>query len=152
MPTPLLRNAVGTAVQVTTANAVANNAYANVADRLRLNPGVGGSGHAGALLADFRLTSVVFGAAPTTGALQLVAVDRDTAGNAGPTPASTILPRPVGTFTPSPTTGNASTGWIMAINAVALSPDADYYLYNNGTGVSLGAGCVLTAQCWSPGT
>lgn len=149
MGTPIVRNNVGSAVAVTSANAVASNAYANVADRLRITTSSGGN--LGALLADFRLTSVTFGAAPTAGAIQLYAVDRDGSGTAGPTPASTILPRLVGTFSPQPNTGNASTGWIMALNNVPLSPDCDYYLYNNGTGQSLSAGWVLTAQPWSPG-
>ena len=151
MTTPILRNAIGSAVARTFANAVANNAYANVADAVRLNPGVSGSNHLGALLADFRLTSVTFASAPVVGALQLIRVDRDFAGNIGPTPSATLLGTPVGTFSPQPTTSNASTGWIMGLDNVALTPDADYWLLNNGTAVSLNSGCVLTAQCWSPG-
>lgn len=146
MPTPILHNVIGSNITVTAANAVANNAYANSADKLTINnTGL-------ALLADFRLTSVAFATAPVTGALQLFAVDRDFAGNAGPTPASTNSPRFVGSFSPSPNTGNAATGWVMSLNAVALTPYTDYWLYNNGTAQSLNSGWVLTAQLWSPGT
>lgn len=148
--TAALRTSVGSAISRTYANSVANNAYSNSADAIRIKPGVSGAGELGALLADFRITSVTFSAAPTTGVIQLVAVDRDLSANAGPTPASTMRPRLIGTFSPQPQTSNASTGWIMSLNSVALSPDADYYLYNNGTGVNLTA-AVLTAQCWSPG-
>lgn len=147
----IIRTNVGTTVSRTYANAVANNAYSNSADVIRLNPGVAGSNHLGALLADFRLTGVTFASAPVTGVLQLVRVDRDLAGNQGPTPSATLLGTPVGTFSPMPTTSNTLTGWVMGINAVALSPDADYWLFNNGTAVSLSA-CTLTAQCWSPGS
>ena len=146
MPTPLLRDVIGSNIVVTAVNAVANNAYANSADKLQINnTGL-------ALLADFRLTSVTFATAPVGGALQLFAVDRDFSGNAGPTPAGTLLARYVGTFTPSPTTSNASTGWIMGINSVPLSANTDFWLYNNGTAFSLNSGWVLTAQLWSPGT
>lgn len=149
--TTILRSAVGSAVTRAFANAVANNAYANAADAIRLNPGVPGSDHLGALLADFRLTGVTFASAPVTGVLQLVRVDRDFAGNQGPTPSATLLGTPVGTFSPMPAASNALTSWIMGIDAVALVPDADYWLFNNATAVSLSA-CTLTAQCWSPGT
>ena len=144
MPTPILRNNVGSPIVVTAANAVANNAYANSADKLRIqNTG-------NALLADFRLTSATFGTAPVGGVMTIVAVDRDFAGNAGPTPASTMLGK-VYPFTPSPSTSNASTSWVMACNNVPLSADCDYWLFNNGTGFSLNTGWVLTAQPWSPG-
>ncbi len=149
MPT-ILRSAIGSAVSRIFANAVANNAYANAADAIRLNPGVAGSDHPGALLADFRLTGVTFSAAPVKGALQLVRVDRDFAGNQGPTPSATLLGTPVGAFSPMPTVSNALTGWIMGIDSVALAPDADYWLLNNDTAVNVTA-CTLTAQCWSPG-
>ena len=147
----LLRNTIGSDVSVTSANAIANLAYANIADTIRLNPGVIGSDHLGALLADFRLTGVTFASAPVTGVLQLIRIDRDLAGNRGPTPSATLLGTPVGTFSPMPTTSNALTTWLMGINAVALSPDADYWLFNNGTAVSLSA-FTLTARCWSPGS
>lgn len=148
--TAALRTAVGSAITRTYTNSVANNAYSNSADAIRIKPGVAGANELGALLADFRITSATFGSAPTAGVIQLVAVDRDLSGNAGPTPSSTMSPRLCGTFSPQAQSSNSSTGWIMALDAVQLSPDADYYLYNNGTGVSLTA-AVLTAQCWSPG-
>lgn len=145
MPTPILRNNVGATVAVTAANAVANNAYANAADKLRIqNTG-------NALLADFRLTSATFATAPVAGVLHLLAVDRDFAGNSGPAPSATMMGRLVGSFSPQPQASNAATTWVMALNSVALSADADYWLYNNGTGVSLNSGWVLTAQPWSPG-
>lgn len=144
MPTPIIRNAIGTEITVTTTVAIASNAYSNAADKLRIqNTG-------GALLADFRLTGVVFAAAPVAGSVQLVAVDRDLAGNAGPAPSAALLGRAY-KFSPQPAAGNSSTGWIMAINNVQLSADADYWLYVNGTAQQLAAGCALSAQCWSPG-
>ena len=147
MPTPLLRDLIGAVITVTAANAIANNAYANSADKLQIDNTANL-----ALLADFRLTSVVFATAPVGGVLQLVAVDRDLANNAGPTPSATLLGRFVGSFNPQPAASNASTGWIMAINSVALTANTDYWLYNNGTAFSLNSGWVLKAQCWSPGT
>jgi len=144
MTAPILRNNVGSAVTVTTANAIANNAYANSADKLRIN----NTGNA--LLADFRLTGVTFAAAPVAGAVQLIAVDRDFSGNAGPTPSASMLGR-IYPFSPQPSTSNASTGWVMSCNSVPLSADCDYWLYNNGTAQQIAAGCVLTAQPWSPG-
>ena len=144
MPTPILRNNVGSPVTVTTANAIANNAYANSADKLRIN----NTGNA--LLADFRLTGVTFAAAPVTGVVQLIAVDRDGSGNAGPAPSSAMIGR-VYTFSPAPNTGNSSAGWIMSCNNVPLSADCDYWLYNNGTAQQISSGCTLSAQPWSPG-
>ncbi len=141
----ILRTNVGSAVSVTAANAVANNAYANSADKLRIqNTG-------NALLADFRLTSATFATAPVGGVLQLIAVDRDFAGNAGPNPATSMLGRVLGSFSPQPATGNASTSWVMGLDSVPLVADADYWLLNNGTAYSLNSGWVLTAQPWSPG-
>lgn len=148
--TAALRTNVGSAITRDYANAVANNAYSNSADAIRIHPSRTDGSEQGALLADFRLTSVVFASAPVAGALQLVAVDRDLSGNQGPTPSSTMRPRLIGSFSPQPQASNASTGWIMAINAVPLSPDADYWIYNNNTNVSL-SDCIITAQCWSPG-
>lgn len=144
--TAITRTNVGSAVTVTAANATANNAYCNSADKLRIN----NTGNA--LLADFRLTGVAFATAPVGGCLQLIAVDRDASGNAGPTPAASMLGRVAGTFSPMPSTGNASTGWIMGINSVALAADTDYWIYNNGTAFSLNSGWTLSAQLWSPGT
>ena len=141
----ILRTNVGSAVSVTAANAVANNAYANSADKLRIqNTG-------NALLADFRLTSATFATAPVGGVLQLIAVDRDFSGNAGPNPATSMLGRVLGSFSPQPSTGNASTSWVMGLDSVPLAADADYWLFNNGTAYSLNSGWVLTAQPWSPG-
>ena len=147
MATPLLRDLIGAVITVTAANAVANNAYANVADKLQIDNTTNL-----ALLADFRLTSITFATAPVGGALQLVAVDRDLANTAGPTPSATLLARFVGSFNPQPAAGNASTGWIMSLNSVALTANTDYWIYNNNTLFALNLGWVLKAQCWSPGT
>ncbi|MDO9235999.1 MAG: hypothetical protein Q7U28_08210 [Aquabacterium sp.] len=146
MPTPLLRDVIGSNVVVTAANAVANNAYANAADKLTINnTGL-------ALLADFRLTSATFATAPVGGALQLFAVDRDFSGNAGPTPSATMPGRLVGSFSPYAAASNTATSWVMSLNSVPLSAYTDYWLMNNGTAYSLNSGWVLTAQLWSPGT
>ena len=145
MTTPILRNAIGSALTVTTANAIANNAYANSADQLRIqNTG-------NALLADFRLTGATFATAPVGGAVQIAIVDRDLAGNAGPTPSSSMVPNRIYTLGPMPSTGNASTGWVMGVDAVPMTADQDVWLYNNGTAYSLNSGCTLSAQLWSPG-
>lgn len=125
-----------------TLGAVANNAYSG---GLRINnTGL-------ALAADFRLTAATFATAPTTGALVLVAVDRDNSGNAGPTPSSSMVPRYVGTFDPQPSTGNATTSWVMGIDGVSLTTDADYYVYNAATGQTLNAGASLAANLFNIG-
>jgi len=144
MPTPILRNDIGSPIVVTTTVAIASNAYANSADKLRID----NTGNA--LVADFSLTGVVFGIAPVGGTVALVAIDRDSAGNAGPAPSGAMLGK-VYPFTPSPSTGNTSTGWVMTCNRVPLSADCDFWLYNNGTSYQIAIGCVLTAQPWSPG-
>lgn len=146
MPTPILRNNVGAVVSVTTANAVANNAYAAAADKLTIDNSTNK-----ALLADFELTPT-FAAAPVAGVVQLFAVDYSLDGTtAGPTPAATMQPRLVGTFSPQPLAANAAPSWKMALNAVALPNKADYFIYNNGTAQSINTGWVLKAQSWSPG-
>lgn len=146
MPTPILRNNVGSVLSVTAANAVANNAYANAADKLTIDNSTNK-----ALLADFELTPT-FAVAPVAGVVQLVAVDYSLDGTtAGPTPAATMLPRLVGSFSPQPQASNAATSWKMSLNNVALSNKTDYYLYNNGTAQSINTGWTLKAQCWAPG-
>lgn len=149
MPTPIIRNS-GTTVTLTSANSVANNAYANSADAMRIQQSA--LSVPGLLLADFRLTSVTFGTAPVGGCVQLVKVPRNDAGSIGPTPVSTLLNLMVYTFSPTPAASNASTGWIMGIDSVPLDLDADYWLFNNGTGFTISSGWVLKAQPWSPGT
>ena len=146
--TPLLRDS-DAAVSRTAANAVANNAYANAADAVRLSLATIGTNY---LLADFRLTNVTFGVAPVAGTLQLIAVDRDFSGNQGPTPSASMQGRLVGVFSPTPQAANALTGWIMSVNSVPLTPDADYWIFNSATGQTLNAGWTLTATPWSPGT
>lgn len=147
MPTPILRNLIGSVITVTAANTVANNGYANSADKLTIDNATNL-----ALLADFDLTGT-FATAPVGGVIQLLAVDWSLDGaTAGPAPASTMLARLVGTFSPQPQASNASTSWCMRLNAIPLTNKTDFYLYNNGTGFSLNSGWVLKAQCWSPGT
>lgn len=141
----LVRTNIGSAVTVTTANSIVNNAYANSADKLHID----NTGNA--LLGDFRLTGVSFGAAPTAGVVQIVVVDRDFAGNAGPTPSSSMLGR-VYSMTPSPSTSNASTGWVLACNSVPIPDDCDVWIFNNNTGQTIASGCTLSCQLWSPGT
>lgn len=147
MPTPLLRDLIGSVVTVTGANAVANNGYANSADKLTIDNATNL-----ALLADFDLSGP-FATAPVGGVMQLLAVDYSLDGaTAGPAPASTMTARLVGSFSPQPNTSNASTSWRMRLNAIPLTNKTDFYLFNNGTGFSLSSGWVLKAQCWSPGT
>lgn len=147
MPTPLLRDLIGSVLTVTAANAIANNAYANSADKLTIDNSTNL-----ALLADFDLSGT-FASAPVAGVIQLYAVDYSLDGaTAGPTPAATMQPRLCGSFSPQPQASNASTSWRMRLNAIALTGKTDFFLYNNGTGVSLNSGWVLKAQSWSPGT
>jgi hypothetical protein len=147
MPTPILRDLIGAVQTLTAANAIANNAYANAADKFIIdNTGL-------ALLADFSL-SPVFAVAPVAGVIQLFAVDwsLDATPVAGPTPSATMQPRLIGSFDPQPKASSTATTWIMQLNAVALSAKTDFFLYNNGTGQSINTGWVLKAQLWSPGT
>ncbi len=150
MPTPIIRTVTGTSVTRTFANAVANNAYANIADALRIQQSALST--PGLLLCDFRLTGVSFGTAPVAGSVQLARVSRDAGGTQGPTPSATLVPREIWTFSPTPAASNALTGWIMGINGVPLDADSDYWLFNNGTGYTLATGMVLTGIPWSPGT
>lgn len=150
MTTPLLRTNIGSVFSVTAGNSVSSGNYSVSGDKLAIDNTTNN-----ALLADFELVlGSSFGAAPTAGALQLVAVDYDLAGsNAGPTPSSTTpLPRFCGTFSPQPNTGSTSTTWKMRLNSVPLTAKADYYVYNNATGQTLATSWILKAQCWSPGT
>lgn len=95
----------------------------------------------GAILADFTVTGVTFGAAPTTGSLMIAIVARDGAGNPGPTPSASMLPK-IYPCSPQPASGNSSTGWIMSCERVPIPPDCDFYLYNASTGQSLSAATV----------
>jgi hypothetical protein len=143
----ILRNNIGSVVSVTTANAIASGAYAVAADKLTIDNSTNK-----ALLVDFDLNPTAFATAPVAGVLQLMAVDWSLDGTtAGPAPTASMLGRFVGSFDPSPATGNALTQWRMRLSAVALGNKVDFYLFNNATGQSLAAGAVLRAQCWSPG-
>lgn len=142
----ILRTLVGSVVTVTSANAIASDAYANVADKLTID-----NSSNLALLVDFDLTGT-FGSAPVTGSIQVYAVDYSLDGaTSGPTPAATMQPRFVGSLSPQPEAGNSSTSWRMRLNAVPLTNKTDFFFYNNKTGVSLNSGWVAKAQAWSPG-
>lgn len=142
MPTPIIRES---ATAISTASLSANNNAYSAGTRIQ----VSALSIVGALLCDFRITAGIWSGVPTGGAIQLVAVDRDFSGTAGATPGSTVPPRFIGSFTPTGQT--TSTFGALAVNSVALSPDADYYVYNNGTGMNL-TGFTLTATPWTPGT
>jgi hypothetical protein len=147
MPSPILQLPIGIVQTVTGSIAVANNAYANVADKLDLDNGTNN-----ALMANFEITPV-FGAAPVAGALQLYAVDWSLDGvTGGPAPSATMQPRLVGSFSPRPKASNAATTWVMRLNNVAVTNKTSYYVYNAATGQSVAIGWVLKAQTWSPGT
>lgn len=142
MATAATRVDIGSAVTLTTGASIASNAYSAAGQRLQ--------NAEGAPVADFTLTSVAFATAPVAGAIRLAIVDRDTSGNAGPTPSAALVPRTYG-FDPQPSTGNSSTGWIMSCNRVPISPDSDFWLYNAATGQSLNSGAVCTAQRYGYG-
>ena len=112
MPTPIIRSVTGTALTKTGANAIANNAYANSSDALRIQQSALSA--PGLLMCDFRLTSVTFATAPVGGCLQLAKIPRDASGNIGPTPSATLVPTQIWTLGPIPAASNASTGWIMS--------------------------------------
>ncbi|MGZ8220787.1 MAG: hypothetical protein ACXWT0_03975, partial [Methylobacter sp.] len=132
---------------VTGANAIANLAYANVADKMVIDR----ASNLG-LLVDFTL-DLTFATAPVKGAIQLVAVDWSLDGTPveGPTPSATMLPRLVSTFDPRPLASNAATSWIMSLPKISLGRKTSFYLYNNDTGQQVSSGWVLKAQVWTPG-
>lgn len=140
MATAATRVNIGSAVTLTISSSVANLAYSS---------GVRLQNTEGAPLADFTITGVTFGAAPVTGALMIVIISRDTAGNIGPTPTSAILPK-IYPFNPQPTTGNSSTGWIMTCERVPIPTDCDFYVYNASTGQSL-TSATVSAQRYGYG-
>ena len=144
MSTPIVR-IPGTALTPVSVSSFGTNTYGSSAMRIQAS----GLTPANALIADFRITSITWGGTPTAGSsIQLVAVDRDFSGTQGPTPGANYIPRLCGTFNPLEL-ASGSPG-LMGVNAVALSPDADYYLYNNATGTTF----VGTLSCtpWTPGT
>ncbi len=103
------------------------------------------------LMADFRL-SFTYGTAPVAGSIQLVQVPRDFSGNQGFTPATTLLGAQIYTAGPLPQASNTVKAFIFSWNAVPLTYDQDFWLYNNATGQSIVSGYTLTAMPWSPGT
>jgi hypothetical protein len=144
--TPTLRINVGIIQSVTAANAVNASAYAVIADRLTID-----NTTANALLVDFSITPT-FGTPPTSGALQLIAVDWSLAATpaAGAAPTALLLGKVVGTFSPQPAASNTTATFVCRLDNVALSPKTDYYIYN-GTNQTLSTGWMLSAQCWTIG-
>lgn len=147
---PVLRQPLGSILSVTTANAIANNAYSVAADKLTID-----NGSAAGLLADFEL-DLSFAAAPVAGVVQLFAMDHSLDGATAPNPAApsaTVQGRFVGSFSPSPLASNSvASSWVMRLNSVSLTRKTDFYILNNGTAQSINSGAVLKAQVWSPGT
>lgn len=149
MPTPILRDLIGSILNVTASNAVANNAYSVSADKLQIDNATNL-----ALLADFEI-DLTFATAPVGGVIQLFAMDYSLDGTTAPapaTPSTTVQGRFVGSFSPQPLASNAVTTWVMRLNSVPLTRKTDFYILNNGTGFNVNTGWVLKAQCWSPGT
>lgn len=146
MATPLLRDLIGSIFTSSSGAAIANATYSSTYLTIDNSTNL-------ALLADFSVTPT-WGSAPTTGTLQLIAVDWSIAATPvqGPAPASTMSSRLAGYFTPNPYVSNTATSWVCRLNSVPLTQKTDFYLYNNGMGVSIASGWVLSAQCWSPGT
>lgn len=140
MTAPIYRQDLGSVSPVTIAS-TASAAYSAASMRIQA------SAVGNALMCDFAFTATA-GGSVTGGSYQLVRVNRDNAGNAGPTPSSTVLPQPVGNFTPTYTTGTPS-AQVFTLPSIALSRDADYYVFNNGTGQTVSG--TLSAQPWSPG-
>lgn len=146
MTTPVIR-VPGTALTPVTVSAITSGSPGYASTPMRIT--TSGLTPPNLLLADFRLTAITWGGTPSAaGAIQLFAVDRDFAGNIGPTPGANYLPRLVGSFSPQEL-ASGSPG-IMSLNSVALSPDADYYVANNATGQTFA--CTLNCTPWSPGT
>lgn len=147
MPTPLLRDS-GSVITVTGANAIASAAYSNSADVMRIQLSALSANY---LMADFRL-SFTFGTAPVAGSIQLIQVPRDFSGNQSFTPATTMQGAQVYTMSPLPQASNTVKAFIFSCNAVPLTYDQDFWLFNNATGQSIVSGYVFTAMPWSPGT
>jgi hypothetical protein len=147
MSTPIVRDS-GSVITVTGANAIANNAYSNSADVMRIQLS---SLAANYLLADFRL-SFTYGTAPVAGSIQLIKMPRDFSGNQGGTPAATLLGAQIFTFGPLPQASNTVKAFIFSVDSVPLDFDADYWIFNNATGQSIVSGYTFAAMPWSPGT
>lgn len=143
----ILRNDIGTALSLTTANAINSGNYATSADKLTIDNTTNK-----ALLVDFEL-QFTFGTAPVAGAIQLVAVDYGVIGTATTpaAPTASLLGRVEGTFSPQFAASNTQLAVVLTLNSVSLKRKTDYYLYNNATGQPIPVGAVLKAQCWSPG-
>ena len=142
-----LRNNIGALLTKTGAATIATGSYSVQTDVLLIDNITNN-----ALLADFGLT-VAFASAPLLGAIVLVAADWSLeASPAQPAaPTTTLINRYCGTFDRQPQTSNALLTWKCRINAIPLTAKTDFYLLNAGTGQTISANWVLTAQCWSPG-
>lgn len=141
MTTPIIPIPVGSGVTYTLTAALTTTSFLNTGLRINVST---------ALLSDFRLP-VTGMTAPTAGALQLILVPRDFAGNAGGTPSATLL-WPTRSFNPLPVTSNAATAFTFSLDSVPIDRDCDVWLWNNALGVSVPSGSVLTYQLWTPGT
>ena len=140
MANPVIRSTTLTQAIASTAS----NAYSAAALRVQQSA----VSSPGAIVGDFRLTGGTWGGTPAAGSsIQLVAVDRTFGGTIGPTPGANFVPRICGTFSPQEL---SSTWGTMSLNNVPLSPDADYYLYNNATGQTIA--CTMECSPWYYGT
>jgi hypothetical protein len=147
MPTPILRQLVGSAITLIGANAIASGGYANAADQMLVD-----NSTVKAIQGDFEL-DCTFGAAPVTGAVSLMAVDYSLDGaTAGAAPSAALMPRFVGSFNPMPATGNTATSMMLRLSGVPLTGKTAYSIYNNGTGQAILAGYTLRCQMVTPGT
>jgi len=145
MTAPIVRNQIG-AVAFSAYAAITSGSY-STGNRIT----VSGLATPNLLLADFRLTVVTFGAAPTAGAVQLIVVPRIAAGAAGPTPSAMLLPNLVYNFGPSIGPTNTGATFDMAVEKVPLPADSDVYIFNNATGQQINSGAILSYLAWSPG-
>ena len=126
MTTPILRPNPGTPV-VATASALGST-LASTATMATYSSAIRVQNTGNFLLADVWLAGS-FGSSPGgVGALQLFAMARDPAGTIGPTPSSTVIPKLLGAFTPTP----SGTGHVTYfLGAVPIPWDCDLYIVNN---------------------
>lgn len=154
MSTPILRQSQGSPI-VATASALGSTLASTItlgtySNATRVQNTVN------ALLMDAWLAGS-FGSSPAgAGSLQLFGMSRDPAGTIGPTPSSSVIPKFLGTFTPTPSGTGHVTYNIGAIPALA---DMDVYVVNNSTGQAFtfqndlnSSADALYIQLWSPGT
>lgn len=146
--TPLQQDRASAVTLATTVSTLASAAYV-LLGRLQLSTIMGAAGFA-ALTSDWRVTSIAFSTAPTSGVLALVFIPRDFAGNAGPTPTANLVPNGVKNLNISFGASNSSTTPTpQGVDTVLVPFDCDVYLYN-GTNQTLSAGVVVQYMAWSP--